>query len=387
MRYNSLSSAWILLFVALILIFFPVEADANSFEVSAKSAILIEEDSGRILYEKEAHAKRRIASITKIMTAILAVESGKLEDKVKINDNSINIEGSSIYLEKNELITLKDLVYGLMLRSGNDAAIAIANHVGGSVEGFVFLMNEKAKELGMSNTRFANPHGLDDSDNHYSTAYDMAILTQYAMKNQTFKEIFGAKTYKSYTLNEEQKARYWRNKNKLLTGLYKYSTGGKTGYTKRAKRTLVSTAEKNGMSLIAVTLDAPNDWNDHIAMFEHAFANYKRVKLLSAGRYKHVSHSFYKNKLTIKHPVYYPLASDEQDKLTSSLTLYKPPKGNEWKQGAPEPVGRLNIKLENEPISSVPLYFDGNPVNERKNGILSKIKSLFFFILKVDPDD
>ena len=153
-----------------------------------------------------------------------------------------------------------------MLRSGNDAAVAIAEHVGGSVEGFVFLMNQKAAEIGMRNTHFANPHGLDDSENHYSTAYDMALLMQYAMKNKEFRKISGTEVYRAPAAPGEDWDRVWRNKNKLLTSLYEYCTGGKTGYTKRAKRTLVTTASKGGMDLIAVTLDAPDDWNDHIAM-------------------------------------------------------------------------------------------------------------------------
>lgn len=387
MKLNYISIALLFSLVSEFL-FFPSKTYANEFDVSAKSAILIEQDSGRILYEKNADTKSRIASITKIMTAIIAVESGKLNEKVKIREHSVNIEGSSIYLEKDELITLEDLVYGLMLRSGNDAAVAIANYVGGSVDGFVYLMNEKAKELAMSNTVFANPHGLDDSEHHYSTAHDMAILTKYAMNNKKFNEIFGAKNYKSYTLNEEKKVRYWKNKNKLLTGLYEYSTGGKTGYTKRAKRTLVSTAHKNNMTLIAVTLDAPNDWNDHIQMFEYSFQNYERVKLIDTGNYKHIKDRFYKNKITIKHPVYYPLKLEEQDHLNSSLFLYKPPKEDEWaEKGIPEPVGRLNIMLDDEEIASVPLFFDGNPINDHNDGLLNKIKNLFFYMLKVDPYD
>lgn len=386
MKLTDISVA--LLISLLLFLFFPTLTDANDIDVSAKSAILIEQDSGRIIYEKDANTKSRIASITKIMTAIIAIESGKLKEKVKIHEHFTNIEGSSIYLEKGELITLEDLVYGLMLRSGNDAAIAIANYVGGSVDGFVYLMNEKAEELGMSNTMFANPHGLDDSEHHYSTAYDMAILTKYAMNNETFNKIFGAKNYKSYTFNEEEKVRYWKNKNKLLTGLYEYSTGGKTGYTKRAKRTLVSSAHKNNMTLIAVTLNAPNDWNDHIHMFEYAFQNYEKVKLINPGKYKQIKDRFYKNKLTIKHPVYYPLTLEEQEHLSSSLSLYKPPKEDEWAEnGVPEPVGRINIMLDEEEIASVPLFFDGNPINNHNDGLLNKIKSLFFFVSKVDPYD
>lgn len=343
---------------------FPNKTFAQQLDVSAKSAILIEMDSGRILYAKDAYTKRKIASITKIMTAIIAIESGKLKEEIKIREKHTNIEGSSIYLEKGEKITIEDLVYGLMLRSGNDAAVAIADHIGGSVEGFVYLMNEKAQELGMDDTHFANPHGLDDSDDHYSTAYDMAILTQYAMKNKTFQKIFGTKYYKSHS-NSDEKVRYWKNKHKLVTSLYKHATGGKTGYTKKARRTLVTTAEKNDMALIAVTLDAPNDWNDHIHMFEYAFKTYDRVLLVNEGKYPYVRDPFYKNKLRIKKPVYYPLTNSERKQLQSHVTLYKPPTKDEWaKRGVPEPVGRLHIQLDGETVASVPLFFDGNP--ERK---------------------
>ena len=201
------------------------------------------------------------------MTAIIAIESGKMKEKVTVSREAIYTEGSSIYLEQGEKMTLEDLVYGLMLRSGNDAAVAIAEHVGGSVEGFVYLMNEKAKWLGMTNTHFDNPHGLD-SDNHYSSAYDMAILMRYAMNNEKYREISGTSSYKS-----ERRTYSWINKNKLLTQYYEYCTGGKTGFTKKTGRTLVSTASKDGMDLIAVTLNAPDDWKDHIHMYEWGFEN------------------------------------------------------------------------------------------------------------------
>lgn len=382
------SKAGIILVSLFCLLFFPTNLSyASMLNVSAKSAILIEQESGRILFEKDAYTKRRIASITKIMTAILAVESGKLDDKVKISSKSVDIEGSSIYLKEGEIITLEDLVYGLMLRSGNDAAIAIANHVGGSVEGFVYMMNEKAKAIGMKDTVFSNPHGLDDSENHYSTAYDMALLMKYAMKDETFQKISSTEKYKTKKSDGESWGRLWKNKNKLVTGLYEYSTGGKTGYTKRANRTLVSTASKNDMDLIAVTLDAPDDWNDHIALFESAFDTYQKMKLIDKGKYKHVTHDFYRNKLIVKHPVYYPLTEEESQLLTSSVTLLRPPKGKKWeKEGVPAPVGYLKIKLEGEEIAKVPLFFDGQPTIEKKS-FLESFKNIFFLVAGVDQSD
>ncbi|PWA12411.1 D-alanyl-D-alanine carboxypeptidase [Pueribacillus theae] len=382
------SKAGIILVSLFFLLFCPTNLSyASTLNVSAKSAILIEQESGRILFEKDAYTKRRIASITKIMTAILAIESGKLDDKVKISSKSVNIEGSSIYLKEGEIITLEDLVYGLMLKSGNDAAIAIANHVGGSVEGFVYMMNEKAKAIGMKDTVFSNPHGLDDSENHYSTAYDMALLMKYAMKDKTFRKISSTEKYKTKKIDGESWGRLWKNKNKLVTGLYKYSTGGKTGYTKRANRTLVSTASKNDMDLIAVTLDDPDDWNDHIALFEHAFDTYQKMKLIDKGKYKHATHDFYRNKLIVKQPVYYPLTEEESQLLTSSITLLRPPKGKKWeKEGVPAPVGYLKIKLEGEEIAKVPLFFDGQPAAEKKN-FLESFKNIFFLVAGVDQSD
>ncbi|TQS74451.1 D-alanyl-D-alanine carboxypeptidase [Ornithinibacillus gellani] len=246
--------------------------------VSAQQAVLLDAKSGRVLYEKAAHEKRPIASITKIMTAILAIESGKMDDMVTTSRKAIYTEGSSIYLEQGEKMKLEDLIYGLMLRSGNDAAIAISEHVAGSEEGFVYLMNEKARWLGMTNTSFANPHGLDE-ENHYSTAYDMALLMQYAMQNKVFSKVSNTEMYRAKTRSYS-----WLNKNKLLTSYYKYCTGGKTGFTKISGRTLVSTAHVDGKDLIAVTLRAPDDWNDHIQLFEYGFQTLEDQALEEKGQ-------------------------------------------------------------------------------------------------------
>lgn len=246
--------------------------------VSANNAVLMEVATKEVLFEKKAHEKRSIASITKIMTAILAIELGQIEDMVTVSKEATLVEGSSIYLLENEKISLEDLLYGLMLRSGNDASIAISEHIAGSVEAFVYLMNEKARWIGMTNTYFENPHGLE-SDNHYSTAYDMALLLNYAMENNLFQKISNTSSYLS--ANRTYK---WHNKNRLLTSLYKYCTGGKTGFTKRAGRTLATTAEKNGQTLIAVTLNAPDDWRDHIRMFEWGFKQTSNRKALFMNR-------------------------------------------------------------------------------------------------------
>lgn len=351
----------LLLFFVMIALFFQISIkyiDAATFSnnISAKGAILMEQESGRILYEKEAHTPMRIASITKIMTAILAIESGKLDEWVTVSSNAVGTEGSSIYLVAGEKIKLIDLVYGLMLRSGNDAAIAIAEHVGGSVEGFVYLMDEKRKELGMINSSFANPHGLDDHEEHYSTAYDMAILTRYAMKNDIYREISGTKSYRS--VNKDNYYRVFNNKNRLLTQLYRHCTGGKTGYTKRANRTLVSTAERDGMELIAVTIHAPSDWNDHISLFEWAFENYEVMPIVDKGILKNLDDAYYKDKVTALYSFQYPISSEERKGLKKRIILYKPPANNRWeKEGYPYPIGTIQIELHDEVIGIVPLKF------------------------------
>ena len=219
-----------------ILLLFPLSV--LGLESNGQCTILMDQDSGRILYAKDVNTVRSVASISKIMTAILAIESKKLDDIVEIGEEINGSYGSGIYIKVGEKMRLRDLVYGLMLRSGNDAALAIAHYVGGSVSKFVEMMNEKAKEIGMKNTTFSNPSGLDNEKGNYSTAYDMAILTKYAMQNEEYRKIVGTK---KYVIKTNMNTYVWNNKNKLLS-LYKYTTGGKTGFTEIAKRTLVSTA-------------------------------------------------------------------------------------------------------------------------------------------------
>lgn len=344
--------------VMIVFTFFPAKAKA-SLPVSAHSAILMDQDSGRVMYEENAHEKSRIASITKIMTAILAIESGKLESTVTISSNAVGTEGSSLYLKKGEKITLENLVYGLMLRSGNDAAVAIAEEVGGSLDGFVWMMNQKAEEIGMTDSHFSNPHGLDSTENHYSTAYDMALLTRYAMKNETYRVISGTKKHRASN-SEEDWDYVWKNKNRLLTGLYEYTTGGKTGFTKLAKRTLVSTATKADLNLIAVTLNGPDDWNDHIYMYEHAFSDFKPIELLQAGPVKDVGIKQYKGKIYVKHAFTYPLLDEEEKNVEVKFKLIKPKK--EWKdeRNTPEIVGKAEIFYDNERVGSRSIFY-GQP--------------------------
>ncbi|WP_061809712.1 D-alanyl-D-alanine carboxypeptidase family protein [Rossellomorea vietnamensis] len=324
--------------------------------VSSQKAILMDQETGRILYEKDAHTQSRIASITKIMTAILAVESGKMDQEVTVSQNAAGTEGSSLYLKAGEKIKLEDLVYGLMLRSGNDGAVAIAEFVGGSLDGFVYMMNEKAKEIGMENTHFSNPHGLDDHEDHYSTAYDMAVLTRYSMENDRYKEIAGTKVHTAPNPDEKWD-RKWKNKNRLLTELYKYSTGGKTGYTKLAKRTLVSTASKDGENLIAVTLNGPDDWNDHIGMFEYGFKHYDYKIVLVKGKIEKMDDKIYKDHAYLKRESVLTLTDDEVDKVKVEYKMLKPKQ--EWLKGqhVPEVVGKAVIYLGEKEVDTLPVFY------------------------------
>lgn len=353
--------------------------------VSAQGAILMEQESGRVIYGKNEHEQMRIASITKIMTAILAIESGKLEEKVTVSNNAAYTEGSSLYLKPGEKILLEDLVYGLMLRSGNDAAVAIAEHVGGSLEGFVYLMNEKAQEIGMEKTVFNNPHGLDDHEEHYSTAYDMALLTQYAMKDEKYREISGTKRHKAEREGGDASFSYWGNKNKLLTQLYQYCTGGKTGYTKRAKRTLVSTASKGDLNLIVVTLNAPSDWDDHMNLYNMAFSDYSMETLVEEGMIKGIQDDFYKEKVYAPFTFEYPLTGEERNAVKKNITLYRPPKSNSLTDVS-NPVGKVSISIRGKTVGEIPLYYRA-PEEKVEKGFWKRLWETFFFTLGVKKID
>lgn len=368
------------LMVSLFIANIPQKVDA-SFGVSAASAVLMEQSTGRVIYEKDAHTKRRIASITKIMTAILAIESGKMNQYVKVSEKATRTEGSSIYLKPGEKIKLKDLVYGLMLRSGNDAATAIAEYVGGSVDGFAYLMNQKAREIGMFDTHFANPSGLDDSDNHYSTAYDMALLMRYAMQNKTFAKISGTKVYRAPNPTEAWD-RVWKNKNRLLTK-YQYCTGGKTGYTKQAKRTLVTTATKGDMSLIAVTLNDSDDWNDHISLYETGFKQYDMTEVLPKGKID-LNNKYYKNHLYLNKAIVYPATKEEMSLFSVKYKLDRPDARWNNSKVAGKIVGKAVVYLDGREVEETPIYYDN--ATEKKKGLFDFVKEIFLSVLGVKID-
>lgn len=245
-------------------------------ENSAVSAILVDGETGRVLYEKNADEKRMIASITKLMTALVAVESApRLTDPVTIQPEWTRAEGTSIYLKAGEQLTLEALLYGLLLESGNDAALAVAGYCAGDVETFVDWMNQRAASLGMDSTSFANPNGLND-EKHYSTASDMAKLAAECMNNETLRQIVA-------TRSKTVGTRTFMNHNKLLWQ-YDGCVGMKTGYTQLAGRTLISSAERGGQRLIAVTLSDPNDWKDHAALLDYGFREFPRFVMCRADK-------------------------------------------------------------------------------------------------------
>ena len=244
--------------------------------VSARKAVLVDGSTGRVLYEKDADSRSLIASTTKIMTALIVCEQCNVLDRMQIPPEAVGVEGSSMYLREGEVFTLQELLYGLMLHSGNDAAVALAIYCGGTVEGFAELMNDKARALGLTGTHFENPHGLD-SPEHYSTARDLAVLAAYAMKNPVF-----AKTVSTKSIKIGQRS--LTNHNKLLWRVDGVD-GVKTGFTKASGRILVSSASRDGRRLICVTIDDGNDWADHATLLEDGFSRYAIETILTEGDY------------------------------------------------------------------------------------------------------
>lgn len=248
--------------------FLPVYSNASEISVSAESAVVLNADTGEILYSKNPYEKRGMASTTKIMTSLVALEYGNLTDTVKAKLSDVTVEGTSIGLKEGDEVSLETLVAGMLLESGNDAANVTATMIGGSKEKFSQLMNKKAKELGMLSTNFKNPSGLTE-EGHYSTAYDMALLASETIKNQKFRELCSTRSYKA-TYGTPQYQRTFYNHNKFLS-IYDGALGIKTGFTKASGRCLITAAERDGVTLVAVTLNARDDWNDHVKMMEYAF--------------------------------------------------------------------------------------------------------------------
>lgn len=333
--------------VLILLLLIPINIKA--YESSASSVVLMDMDSLNVIYGGNMHDVRSVASISKIMTAILAIENADINSTVTIGEEITKAYGSGIYIKQGEELTLESLLYGLMLRSGNDAALAIANYVGGDIDNFVEMMNEKAVEIGMKNTTFNNPHGLDENGGNLSTAYDMALLTSYAMQNENYRKIVSTK---KYTLRTNMNYYSWINKHKLLHS-HNYITGGKTGFTDIAKRTLVTTASKDNINLVVVTLNDGNDFVDHINLFEEAFANYSNYNILKKGEIEIIDENYYTDKLYINNDFNYSLNNNEQNNVLLNFKLEKKKNYNNNDE-----VGIVEVLINNQKVHEEKIYVE-----------------------------
>lgn len=297
----------------------PAKAE-TTLEVSAASAVMMQANSGRILFQKDAHTPRAMASTTKIMTALLAAERLPLDHDVSVPAQAVRVEGTALGLRGGDTISTQDLITGLLLASGNDAANVLAQEVAGSQEAFSVLMNQRAAEIGMKHTHFVTPSGLD-ADGHVSTAYDMALLAREALKNDTVAAIVQQKSATIH-FGSPKRAVTVSNHNRLLR-LYPDAIGIKTGFTKKAGRCLVSAAKRDGMTLIVVTLHCPNDWDDHMKLYNAAFTKVKTVALptvnlpalqMAGGDKKAV-------RLTMTVPSSVAVMQDEAERIRTRLEL------------------------------------------------------------------
>lgn len=323
------------------------------------STIVMDNNTGRILYQDNAYEKKLIASTTKIMTFIVAYEYARdyLDLEIEVGEEILKMYGTSIYLSLHEKMKLKDLLYGLMMRSGNDAAIVIANFVGGSIDGFVKLMNKKASFIGMNNTIFSNPHGLDEETKNYSTAYDMALLSRYANTIPFYQEVTSTKYYDVQT---NLKSYSWINRNNLVF-TYPYFVSGKTGYTPAAGKTFVSTAKKNNLELSIVSLDDSNHYENHKNLYEKMFNKYQNYLLVSMDSFN-MEHDYY-----LKKDIYYPLTKDEKDEVDIKLVV------NDMTN-----YGSIVIVLNNKEIYKEDVYpKEDKIINNKDFSFFNRIKEFF----------
>lgn len=337
--------------------------------ISASSAVLMDAESGRVLYEKEAHTQRGIASITKLLTALVAVESTPdLSRTVTVSEEHL-VEGASMYLKVGETLTLEELLYGMLLQSGNDAALAVATCCAGDVETFVAWMNEWAEGLGMKESHFANPTGLD-GEGHYSTAYDMALVAQAVLQNEILSQIVVTRT-------AVKAGRTLKNHNKLLWQ-YEGCIGLKTGYTMSSGRTLVSAAIRDGQALICVTLNDPDDWDDHEALLDYGFREWKTQLLAEEGkllRFLPVAGSLIPQvRVVVAETVCFPLS--DQERVRTEIVL---PESTEapLKQG--QQAGKMIFYLEQERIGETALLYEEAVPQNRASPTLRERLFAFLF--------
>ena len=343
--------------ILFIILFIPLKVSA------ASEIIVMDIDSGRILYEKNSNEKRLIASTTKIMTAIIAIENMRLDKTITVGDEVLKAYGTNIYIEPGEKITIKELLYGLILRSGNDAALTLSQNIKGKEKNFIKLMNKKAFDIGMKNTIFENVHGLDEETKNYSTAYDMALLSIYAYKNKIYRNISSTK---KYIVKSNIKTYEWYNRNKLLR-MYKNCTSGKNGYTPSAGKTLVTTASKDDMNLTIVTLNDPDIYNTHENLYNYYFNRYKNYTVINKDTFKY-DESIINKKLYIKDNFIYPLEDSEVNKIETKLIIDNKNK---------EEVGKIEIKLNNKKLGEVKVYAVINK-KKKEQSLFQKIMNWIF---------
>lgn len=365
----------------LLLLSFTVAVNAETDSepsISAEAYILYCADNGQIINSKNENKKMKPASTTKIMTSLIALEeSASGNKKVTFTDEMI-AEGSSMYLKVGEQVTLEDLATGMMMSSGNDAANATALTVSGSIEKFADYMNVRAKQIGMNDTNFVTPSGLDD-ENHYSTAYDLALLMTYALENEDFAELTSQKSATVEFIEPESKKVTYSNHNRLLS-LYEYCTGGKTGYTMAAGRCLVSSAKKDGLTLVCVTLNDRNDWNEHIALYDYGFEKYSCYYSDDSNFYADIPCVGGKgDKVAITGEKDTSIVVESEDKsqieqkIYADSFLYAP-------IGKNDVVGRIDYLIDGKVVSSVNLVaVDEVEIKKENKNIFTKIKELFTY--------
>ncbi len=347
---------------------------ASALSVSAKGAVLINGESGEIIWSENESAELPMASTTKIMTALLLCENTELEQRITATKEMVTVEGSSMGLLTGDSVSYRDLLYGMMLASGNDAANTVAISIAGSSEKFAELMNKKAAEIGMKNTHFVTPSGLD-SQGHYSTAYDMALLARYALGNKDFAAACGSKYAKLYYGNPPY-YRMLKNHNKLLFS-YDGAIGVKTGYTKKSGRCLVSAAKRDNKYLIAVTLSAPNDWSDHREMLDYGFSQLETRTL--AGESMPLCVASGESITAVSEDVSIALTDSEYNALQKRVYLpqfvYSGVKNG-------EAVGRVEYTLNGKTVADAQLKAASDTIVEQSPSAAEKIIYNFKMLLK-----
>lgn len=344
--------------ILLIVCFFMISINIKA------SIVVMDAESGRVLYSENKDERKLIASTTKIMTSIIALENGNLSDIYEVHDEIDEANGSMIYIQKGEKMSLNDLLYGLMLRSGNDAAMIIASNVM-PYDNFISKMNLKAQELNMYNTTYENPHGLNDKTKNYSTAYDLALLMKYAIKNKEFLKITSTKKYKTKTDTNEY---IWYNKNDLLSS-YKYTVSGKIGYTKSSGQVFVSYAKKYNKKLIVTSIDENNKFELHKNLYEKYFNLYKNYKIFDKYTFSINSKNYKNYYIYIKNDANLLLTERESKDLIVTAKIKEKFDRNTMN------AGYLEFRVDNKVIHKEPLYYIKHI--EKTERIKNIIKNLF----------